>query len=71
MLVASLLNPVDLARVLMLLSVDVAALMGYTGAVFERFFGSGLGLALAGGALLTWTVAPFLLGLRGFARKDF
>ncbi len=71
MLVASLLNPVDLARVLLLLSVDVAALMGYTGAVFERFFGGGLGLAVAGGALLAWTVAPFVLGLRGFARKDF
>jgi Cu-processing system permease protein len=71
MLVLSLLNPVDLARVLLLLSVDVAALMGYTGAVFERFFGSGLGVAAAGTALLAWTVLPFLLGLRGFARKDF
>ncbi|MFL5507602.1 MAG: ABC transporter permease subunit [Gemmatimonadales bacterium] len=71
MLVASLLNPVDLARVLMLLSVDAAALMGYTGAVFEKFFGTGAGLALAGGALLAWTAVPFLLGLRGFARKDF
>ena len=71
MLAASLLNPVDLARVLMLLSVDAAALMGYTGAVFEKFFGTGAGLALAGGALLTWTAVPFLLGLRGFARKDF
>jgi len=71
MLVLSLLNPVDLGRVLLLLSVDVAALMGYTGAVFERFFGGGLGVALAGLALLAWTVLPFLLGLRGFARKDF
>lgn len=71
MVVASLLNPVDLARVMMLLSVDVAALMGYTGAVFEKFFGSGAGLALAGTALLAWTAVPFLLGLRGFARKDF
>jgi Cu-processing system permease protein len=71
MLVLSLLNPVDLARVLLLLSVDVAALMGYTGAVFERFFGSGLGVALAATALVAWTALPFLLGMRGFARKDF
>jgi Cu-processing system permease protein len=71
MLVLSLLNPVDLARVLLLLSVDVAALMGYTGAVFERFFGSGLGVALAAAALVAWTAFPFLLGMRGFARKDF
>ena len=27
----------------MLLRLDTAALMGYTGAVFERFFGSSLG----------------------------
>jgi len=71
MLVLSLLNPVDLGRVLLLLSVDVAALMGYTGAVFERFFGGGLGMALAATALVAWTALPFLLGLRGFARKDF
>ena len=36
----TLLNPVDLGRVLLLLRLDTAALMGYTGAVFERFFGS-------------------------------
>ena len=40
-----LLNPIDLARVMFLLEFDVAALMGYTGAVFRRFFGTGLGLA--------------------------
>ena len=71
MLVLSLLNPVDLARVLLLLSVDVAALMGYTGAVFERFFGGAFGLTVAGVALVTWAALPFLLGLRGFSRKDF
>ena len=71
MLVLSLLNPVDLARVLMLFSVDAAALMGYTGAVFERFLGSTLGVALVGSALAGWVLVPFLLGLRGFGRKDF
>lgn len=71
MLGLALLNPVDLARVLLLLQVDAAALMGYTGAVFERFFGSSLGVLSATGALLLWTVVPFLLGLAGFRRKDF
>lgn len=71
MLVLTLLNPVDLARVLLLLTFDVAALMGYTGAVFERFFGSGLGVLTALGALLGWTALPFVAGLRGFSRKDF
>ena len=67
----TLLNPIDLARVLLLLTFDTAALMGYTGAVFERFFGTGLGIAAAGAALLLWTGLPFLAGLRGFNRKDF
>jgi Cu-processing system permease protein len=67
----TVLNPVDLARVLLLLALDVAALMGYTGAVFGRFFGSALGIAAAGAALVLWTAVPFLAGLRGFNRKDF
>lgn len=71
MLVLTLLNPVDLARTLLLLSFDLTALMGYTGAVFERFFGSALGITTAAGALLLWTAVPALLGLRSFLRKDF
>jgi Cu-processing system permease protein len=67
----TVLNPVDLARVLLLLTLDAAALMGYTGAVFQRFFGTALGVGVACGALLLWTAVPFLLGLRGFTRKDF
>ena len=66
-----LLNPIDLARILVLLQSDAAALMGYTGAVFERFFGSAYGLALTGGALVAWTGLPFGLGLRRFQSKDF
>lgn len=67
----TLFNPVDLGRVLLLLHFDIAALMGYTGAVFERFFGSVLGLVTALGALGLWGLLPFLLGLRQFRRKDF
>jgi Cu-processing system permease protein len=66
-----LFNPVDLGRILVLLQSDAAALMGYTGAVFERFFGSAYGLALAGGALAAWAALPFSLGLRRFQSKDF
>ena len=64
-------NPIDLARVLMLLRFDVSALMGYTGAVFERFFGSAGGIVLAGAALTLWAALPSLLGSRMFERKDF
>lgn len=64
-------NPIDLARVTMLLRFDAAALMGYTGAVLARFFGSLGGSLLAGAALAFWTVIPVALGLRLFQRKDF
>jgi Cu-processing system permease protein len=71
MLVLALLNPVDLARVALLLHLDHAALMGYTGAVFARFFGSTAGTGLALGALTLWLIVPLGLGLRRFQRKDF
>jgi Cu-processing system permease protein len=63
-------NPIDLARVLLLLRFDVAALLGYTGAVFAHFFG-GAGALVAAAALLAWVVAPVAAGLRAFRRKDF
>jgi Cu-processing system permease protein len=67
----TLLNPIDLARILLLLRLDTAALMGYTGAVFERFFGSAAGVAIAGGALLIWTALPLMVGMVRFRTKDF
>jgi Cu-processing system permease protein len=70
-LAAMLANPIDLARLLILLRLDVSALMGYTGAVFERFFGSAGGALLASLALVVWTGVPLLLGARRFQRKDF
>lgn len=70
-LAAMMANPIDLARVLILLRLDVSALMGYTGAVFERFFGSTGGALLASLALVMWTGVPLLLGARRFQRKDF
>ena len=66
-----LLNPVDLARVLLVLRLDVSALMGYTGAVFKNFFGHTGGIALASAVLSAWAVAPALAALRTFRRKDF
>jgi len=69
-LILTALNPIDLARVTLLLTFDVAALMGYTGAVFERAFGGGLGLTLAAALLLVSAVVPFAAGLYWFRRKD-
>jgi Cu-processing system permease protein len=67
----TLLNPVDLGRVLLLLQLDTAALLGYTGAVFERFFGTMLGAATAACALALWCLGPLALAQRRFRTKDF
>lgn len=67
----SLLNPIDLSRILVLLQLDTAALMGYTGAVFRAFLGSWVGAVLSLVALVVWTVVPAALGLRAFRRKNF
>jgi Cu-processing system permease protein len=65
-----ILNPIDLARIAVLLRFDISALMGYTGAVFKSFFGGG-GLAVAALALAVWMAVPVWLGTRAFQRKDF
>lgn len=64
-------NPVDLARVLVLTQLDASALMGYTGALFQRTFGTPLGVALSLAALALWSATPLSLAARRFRRRDF
>jgi Cu-processing system permease protein len=64
------LNPVDLARIIILLKLDLSALMGYTGAFYKNFFGSSLGILYSFLFLLLWTAAPLMLALRKFVKKD-
>ena len=64
------LNPIDLSRMLIMLQVDLAALLGYTGAVYQRFFGSLGGMLASFTALLLWTLIPAWAAVRAFARKD-
>jgi len=71
LLAAMLANPVDLGRVLLLRQFDLGALAGYTGAAFERFFGTASGTSWSVAALAMWSATPFLIGLRQFSRKDF
>jgi Cu-processing system permease protein len=71
LLALMLANPMDLARVALLLQFDVAALLGYTGAVMQKFFGRSIGVAVTSLALGVWVLAPFLAGMRAFQRKDF
>jgi Cu-processing system permease protein len=70
-LALTFLNPIDLARVAVLLQLDVSALMGYTGAVFQQFLGGAAGMSAALLSLGVWIVVPFAFGLRTFSRKDF
>ena len=71
MIILSALNPIDLGRILFLMKFDIAALMGYTGAVFQRFFGSELGVIISVFCLLVWIIVPFFLSSRFFKKKDF
>jgi Cu-processing system permease protein len=64
-------NPIDLGRVALLLELDAAALMGYTGAALRHVLGTAAGIALAGAALAAWVAGPAILALRQFQRKDF
>lgn len=64
------LNPIDLARIIMLLRLDISALMGYTGAFYKEIFGTQLGMMFSITILLLWIVAPLVSALRIFSKKD-
>jgi Cu-processing system permease protein len=70
MIALTMLNPVDLTRVLMLLKLDISALMGYTGAVFHEFFGSANGILFSVAVLFMWTALPVWFSLKRFQKKD-
>lgn len=70
MIAVSMLNPIDIGRILILLKMDVSALMGYTGAVFKDFFGTTTGLIISFLVLALWMICPLLFSLRKFNRKD-
>lgn len=71
LLVLTFLNPVDLARVLLVLRLDVAAMMGYTGAVFDQFLSGWKGTVAALAGLAAWALVPGLFALRAFKTRDF
>ena len=64
------LNPVDLARILILLKMDISALMSFTGAIFDRFFGTAFGFAYSFAIMLLWLLIPMLIAMRRFKRMD-
>jgi len=70
-LMAIMLNPVDLSRVLILLNLDISALLGYTGAVFQKFFGTNFGLVLSSVMMMLWVLIPTYFIWRIAKKKDF
>lgn len=66
----SLLNPVDISRIFVLLQIDVSAMMGYTGAIFQEFFGAIAGMSITIGVLILWILIPLGLSTRYFNKKD-
>ncbi|MGL2962812.1 ABC transporter permease subunit [Flavobacterium sp. RSB2_4_14] len=64
------LSPIDLARIQILLHLDVSAMMGYTGAIFKDFFGTSMGLIISFLLLCLWAIIPFSISLRKFKNKD-
>jgi len=65
------LNPIDLSRIIILLNLDISALMGYTGALYQQFFGSFIGIGLSLVCMFLWVILPLWFALRKFQRKDF
>lgn len=69
-ILVSMLNPIDLGRIAVMLEINYASLMGYTGAIFEKFFGSSSGITVTISTMILWIILPLLIGKRIFLRKD-
>lgn len=70
-LMTTMINPIDLSRILILLKLDISALLGYTGAVFKKFFGTDFGLVISFSVMLLWVVLPVLRIKSKLKKKDF
>jgi Cu-processing system permease protein len=55
---------------LMLLQLDVAVMMGYSGALFKEFLGSATGSIYSVACMLVWIIAPVFFSVRIFRKKD-
>jgi len=70
-LIGTMLNPIDLSRTLILLKLDISALLGYTGAIFKKFFGTNFGLIVSIIVLSIWVILPVLRIAFKSKKKDF
>jgi Cu-processing system permease protein len=70
-LAATMFNPIDLSRILILLKLDISALLGYTGAVFKEFFGTSMGIISSLSILVMWVALPVYRIVYKSRKKDF
>lgn len=67
----ALLNPIDLTRINVLLQLDIAALMGYSGAVFHKFFGTTIGQIIIYCSMSFWIFINIFILKWLINKKDF
>lgn len=69
-LALSFFNPIDIARITIIMRTEASALLGLSGALFRDFFGSSRGGVASLVALLLWITIPYYLVHRRFLQKD-
>jgi len=70
-LITTMFNPIDLSRILILLKLDISALLGYTGAVFKKFFGTNFGMIISFIVMTLWVLLPVWRINLKLRKKDF
>lgn len=70
-LALTIINPIDLARINILLRFEAAAMLGITGAVFQDFVSAATGKIITFIVQVVWIVVPLAIGYWRFKRKDF
>jgi Cu-processing system permease protein len=70
MIVLAMMNPIDLARIFLLLQVDMSAMLGFTGALFQKFFGSFSGMFISLLSLMLWVLLPLYISVKKFNARD-
>lgn len=70
-LIATFTNPIDLARIMILTQLDISALLGHTGALFQKFFHSTWSTTLPITTLCLWIILPLWNLTRLTKNKDF
>lgn len=69
-IILTAMNPIDLARISVLLQLDMTAMLGYTGALFRETFHTTIGVMLSMLCLLIWIIVPFMISVIKFKNKD-